>query len=307
MKPKPSPDPADYHEGPKAVRRFDGLFGRVIATPHEQIEKRATHGTESVHRIKDYEIETNHPDEFRRDTDGDGIPDLWEAEHGLNPLVNDIGQDSDGDGWADFEEIIRGSDPNDPSSVPLDTDLDGWSDYDEEVRGTDPYDPIAAPFPDRPVATRLMEVEYLVSGTIRSDAAETMMMLKPDMGELTVLDVLWNTRYDQAALPTAADFNLTEDGIPPHLRKGQAAAALAAGNLPPLRLPAGEPLIPRVVHLDPLPGERPGHLARGGPRRVVRRSRRRRPGAPRRSVVGPALRCRRGAARRHRRRGGGGW
>ena len=32
------------------------------------------------------------------DTDNDGIPDIWEYVHGLNPLVNDASADPDGDG-----------------------------------------------------------------------------------------------------------------------------------------------------------------------------------------------------------------
>ena len=46
------------------------------------------------------------------DTDGDGMPDWWEALQGLNPLVNDAGLDPDGDGWTNLEEFLRGSDPN---------------------------------------------------------------------------------------------------------------------------------------------------------------------------------------------------
>ncbi len=234
-----------------------------------QVEAWAMHGSAtSAHKTKIYTITSDHPDGFRRDSDGDGLPDLWEAAHGFDPLSNDIGRDSDGDGWTDFEELIRGADPNDPDDVPVDSDLDGWSDYDETVRGTNPNDRLGTLFPDRPVATRLTEVEHLIEGPapppgpgqcpaipgpsiVYDDAAET--TPKTDMGELTVLDVLWNTRYDQATLPSAADlasFKLTEADIPAHLRASDAAAALACGNIPNLRLPAGEPLIVRAAHLD---------------------------------------------------------
>lgn len=96
-------------------------------------------GDTSEHKTADYDL--NVPNS-QRDTDGDGIPDIWEANKGLDPLGNDILNDTDGDGWSDFDEIIRGSDPNDPDSEPLDIDMDGWSDFDEYLRGTNPRDPV---------------------------------------------------------------------------------------------------------------------------------------------------------------------
>jgi alpha-tubulin suppressor-like RCC1 family protein len=47
-----------------------------------------------------------------QDTDGDGLPDAWEIEHGLDDLVkNDPALDSDGDGVSDQYEYIADSDP----------------------------------------------------------------------------------------------------------------------------------------------------------------------------------------------------
>ena len=37
---KPSPDPKDYHEGPKAAKAFEGLLKRALSTSHEEIERR---------------------------------------------------------------------------------------------------------------------------------------------------------------------------------------------------------------------------------------------------------------------------
>ncbi|RJQ76859.1 MAG: hypothetical protein C4519_14185 [Desulfobacteraceae bacterium] len=49
------------------------------------------------------------------DDDGDGMPDIWELAHGLNPLVDDAFSDLDGDGTFNIDEYTHGSDP---SNVP---------------------------------------------------------------------------------------------------------------------------------------------------------------------------------------------
>lgn len=51
------------------------------------------------------------------DTDGDGLPDSWEIQHGLDPLnPNDAALDSDGDGLSNLQEFVAGTDPRDPRS-----------------------------------------------------------------------------------------------------------------------------------------------------------------------------------------------
>ena len=103
------------------------------------------------------------------DADGDGMPDYWEALHGVEDpnedndsdgLTNleellitrtspadadsdddgiaDRDEDNDGDGLLDYDELItHGTDPNDP-----DNDDDGLSDYDELItHNSDPNDP----------------------------------------------------------------------------------------------------------------------------------------------------------------------
>lgn len=52
------------------------------------------------------------------DFDLDGMPDAWEIQYGLDPLVDNSSDDSDGDGYTDLEEYTEGTDPNDKGSNP---------------------------------------------------------------------------------------------------------------------------------------------------------------------------------------------
>ena len=47
------------------------------------------------------------------DDDNDGMPDEWEIEYGLNPLVDDASDDSDSDGIINIDEYTDGTDPLD--------------------------------------------------------------------------------------------------------------------------------------------------------------------------------------------------
>ena len=71
------------------------------------------------------------------DSDGDGMPDLWESEHGLEPAKPaDAGEDKDGDSYNNLEEYKRDSDPNDYwDPIRKETDDDG--DADDMAMGVD--------------------------------------------------------------------------------------------------------------------------------------------------------------------------
>lgn len=58
------------------------------------------------------------------DTDGDGIPDVWEKWTRTNPNVDDSNLDPDGDGVCNYDEFLNQCDP-----MCGDTDGDGYSDF----------------------------------------------------------------------------------------------------------------------------------------------------------------------------------
>ena len=64
------------------------------------------------------------PNTLDGDTDNDGMPDLWEAAHGLKPMdPSDASLDPDNDGLSNLQEYRKGTDPHNP-----DTDGDGLKD-----------------------------------------------------------------------------------------------------------------------------------------------------------------------------------
>jgi hypothetical protein len=70
----------------------------------------------------------------QNDSDGDGMPDDWENQYGLNPMdPMDAAMDFDGDGLANLGEYENGTDPFNP-----DSDYDGIPDGWEVSHGLNP-------------------------------------------------------------------------------------------------------------------------------------------------------------------------
>jgi hypothetical protein len=258
----------------------DGYYARMlylVVDGDYQVSARLRNlsGTQLATAERNYRLRSSHPDGFRRDTDGDGIPDLVEAELGLDPFSDDWRADLDGDGWSRFDKWLRercldeglvpietGDPCVDEDGLPLDSDGDGWADFDERLRGTNPTDPepLLSPragetpdsesfrerilrFKDYPAARRLYEAEHVVGGTLQPVTPEpwsdlvAATMLGADVFELQSL-------LDQAEL----DLVVLDGGrVADRLRRAVADAQLAANELPLLRLPAGDSVVVAAV------------------------------------------------------------
>jgi len=89
------------------------------------------------------------------DTDGDGMPDNWETQYGLNPNdPNDADDDPDNDNLSNLEEYQKGTDPSD-SDTDDDEMPDGW----EAANSLDPLTDDAAADPDADNYTNLQEYQ----------------------------------------------------------------------------------------------------------------------------------------------------
>lgn len=67
------------------------------------------------------------------------------AEQPKEKVIDPTTRDSDGDGLYDLWEIKYGLDPNDPADADLDKDNDGFTNKEEFDAGTDPTDPTSHP------------------------------------------------------------------------------------------------------------------------------------------------------------------
>jgi len=213
-----------------------------------------------------YIISSDHADGFRRDTDGDGIPDLVEAEIGLDVEDSDFDHDTDGDGWSDFDEWLRADDIDPITGMPKDSDNDGWSDFDESLRLTNPLDaePTISPeadqtvdselyiqavkrYKDFPTARRLYEVESLISGTLTATATAQGML----WSQVRADSVNGLQYYNSQKLLTDEEItkvNLPVNSLPDRLRDFSSQDALANNLVPSLRLPAGDSMVVSAIH-----------------------------------------------------------
>ncbi len=152
------------------------------------------------------------------DSDDDGMPDGWEYQNGLNPLVDDADGDPDGDGLPNLSEYGNHTLPTD-SDTDDDQMPDGW----EVSNGLDPLADDSTGDPDDDDLTNLQEY---VTGTLphNNDTDSDMM---PDGYEvLHHLDPLANdsaddydgdgySNYDEYVIGTLPDNSDTDNDTLP--------------------------------------------------------------------------------------------
>ncbi len=99
----------DYHVVPGSPLVDNGLFDYEVAEDIDGEPRPRTGG--GIDRGPDIGA-----DELV-DSDGDGLPDYWETENGLDPKVDDARGDPDHDGISNSEEFRNGTDPFNPETA----------------------------------------------------------------------------------------------------------------------------------------------------------------------------------------------
>ena len=109
--------------------------------------------------MDDLNITVTEPEDL--DDDGDGMPNVWERQHGLDPEnPSDAHQDADTDGLSNLQEYMQGTDPLNP-----DSDGDGMTDGVEAAWGFSPASSNA--FQHLPWAVGFETNEGYTAGTLQ--------------------------------------------------------------------------------------------------------------------------------------------
>ncbi len=165
-------------------------------------------------------------DNIKRDSDGDGIPDIVEAELGLNPFEN---QSTDKN-LSKFDRYIRDDNITD-------SDGDGWSDFDEVyLRNTKPDDNNS-----RPTANSLYGVEYKITTQVKKSDQNLSSIYRVNFSTIDSVD-LYDTNHLQNIDTNKEYYNYAISNI----INQSLTNKLLAGKMPLVRTPANLPIIARV-------------------------------------------------------------
>ena len=92
--------------------RRDAVDARVVEMVRTGKTTTPTGIIRDVAEVGGYPVLTYDPKDVSADSDGDGMPDEWEAKYGLDPKnPADGALDTDGDGYTNVEEYLNGTDP----------------------------------------------------------------------------------------------------------------------------------------------------------------------------------------------------
>ncbi len=161
------------------------------------------------------------------DSDNDGLPDVYENDHGLDPFNSgDASLDSDGDGLTNLQEYNAGTDPNladsdndgmndgfeiaygfdplDDSDGALDSDSDGYTNAEEAQNGTNPVLPDSA----QPFRVEIAQVIDGHNGNVAALAVNDGQLISASQHESQIK--LWNMADGQ---PDTSVDSLSQNGI----------------------------------------------------------------------------------------------
>jgi hypothetical protein len=99
---------------------LQSLGTNTLALPYVNVARLVLWGTDGVAALGGGQVilgRLNLAGPAPIDLDQDGLPDWWEAIHGMDPMTLDGAGDLDGDGSSNLEEYLAGTDPQLASSV----------------------------------------------------------------------------------------------------------------------------------------------------------------------------------------------